>query len=284
MAVKASQPADTDRLGGRTKTNLLRRAFGRLAVAAFLAVVLGIWQIAVDAEWISRFVLPAPTAIGQELWNIAVETAEGGKMLESFLLTVQEIVIGFLIAGVAGIGLGVAVAKTAFGRRVLNPVLIGLYAAPKVALAPLLVVWFGFGITAKFMLGALIAFFPVVMDTAAGLASTDPAERRLFEVLRANPVQVFMKLELPTALPFIFAGLRTASVLAATGAVVGELLAGGQGLGGRIILASSQLALDRVFAFVIILSLLAIALYILVERLERRLVYWRETRSQRLEH
>lgn len=268
---------------GRQRRSIWDRLPTPVAVALFLAVAVGVWQLSVEANWISEFVLPPPTAIAEELWSIGQEFAQGGRVWNDLFLTTQEVVLGFVIAGIVGVGLGIAVAKTPFGRKVLSPILVALYAAPKIAFAPVLVVWFGFGIGPKFIMGALIAFFPVVVDTAAGLASTDPTERRLLQVLRAKPAQVFLKLELPTALPFIFAGLKTASVLAVIGAVVGEFLGGGNGLGARILTASSQLALARLFAFVILLSLLAIALYAFIGLLERRVIFWRETRAVPLE-
>ena len=201
----------------------------------------------------------------------------GGYVLDNFWVTVKEIVLGFLLAAIAGIGLGIVVGESAFGRIVLMPVMVAVNAAPKVAFAPIFVAWFGFGIGAKVAMGAFIAFFPLLIDTAAGLASTDPDEAKLFRAVRASRRQTFLKLKLPNALPFIFAGLKTAAVLAVVGAIVGEFLGGGRGLGSLIRIASSQLAIDRVFAFVLILSVIGYAAYAFVAWLERRIVFWRHS-------
>ena len=246
-----------------------------LSIAGLVAGILLLWQVAVWLEVTSELVLPPPLEVLDETVDLVSNMVRGGFVLENFWVTLQEIVLGFLLAAVAGIGLGIVVGETAFGRIVLMPVIVAVNAAPKVAFAPIFVAWFGFGIGAKVAMGAFIAFFPLLIDTAAGLAGTDPDQARLFRAVRASRLQTFLKLKLPNALPFIFAGLKTAAVLAVVGAIVGEFLGGGRGLGGLIRVAGSQLAIDRVFAFVLILSLIGYAAYAGVAWLERRIVFWR---------
>ena len=248
-----------------------------LSVLGLVALIVLLWQVAVWLEVTSQLVLPPPLEVLEETVDLVENMLRGGFVLDNSWITLKEIVLGFLLAAAAGIGLGIVVGETAFGRIVLMPFLVAVNAAPKVAFAPIFVAWFGFGIGAKVAMGAFIAFFPLLIDTAAGLAGTDPDQAKLFRAIRASRRQTFLKLKLPNALPFIFAGLKTAAVLAVVGAIVGEFLGGGRGLGGLIRVASSQLAIDRVFAFVLILSLIGYAAYASVAWLERRIVFWRHS-------
>lgn len=247
-----------------------------ISVTLLAACIVGFWQLAVSRDWVSEFVLPAPGDVARATWEATKDLLSGGIVWDNFWVTTQETVLGFLLAAAAGIVFGVLVAETAFGRRVLLPFLVGFYAAPKVAFAPLFVAWFGFGLTPKIVMAALIAFFPLFVDTAAGLSSLDEDKDKLFRSLRASRTTTLVKLKLPNALPFIFAGLKTAAVLSVIGAIVAEFMGGGRGLGAQLRVATSQLALDRVFAYVIILSVMATAFYALVDLVERRVVFWRK--------
>jgi NitT/TauT family transport system permease protein len=246
-----------------------------LSIGAFVALLFAVWQLVFWAEWTSEFILPAPLDVAREVGEMLKDMATGGFILDNFWITLKEIVLGLLLAAVAGIGLGAIVGETHFGRIVLMPFLVAVNAAPKVAFAPIFVAWFGFGISAKVAMGAFIAFFPLLIDTAAGLAAVGVEQVKLFRALRASRWQTFYKLKLPAALPFVFAGLKTAAVLAVVGAVVGEFLGGGDGLGGQIRVAASNLATDRVFAYVVILSAIGYAAYALVALVERKVVFWR---------
>ncbi len=248
-----------------------------ISIPLFGALLVFIWQVAVWVEITSEFVLPPPGEVGVELGQMLGSLFTGGYVLENLWVTMQEVLIGLLVAMVAGIGLGIVVAETSFGRHVVLPFVVGINAAPKVAFAPIFVAWLGFGIWAKVAMGAFIAFFPLLIDTAAGLAGVGGEQAKLFRALRASRIQTFFKLKLPNALPFIFAGLKTASVLAVVGAIVGEFLGGGGGFGELIRIAGSQLAIARVFGFVAILSGIGYLLYAIVARIERRVVFWRST-------
>ena len=248
-----------------------------ITVPLFGAVLVLIWQVAVWMEITSEFVLPPPGEVATELGQMLGNLFTGGYVLENLWVTMQEVFIGLLVAMVAGIGLGIVIAETSFGRQVVLPFVIGINAAPKVAFAPIFVAWLGFGIWAKVGMGAFIAFFPLLIDTAAGLANVDADQAKLFRAIRASRVQMFFKLKLPGGLPFIFAGLKTASVLAVVGAIVGEFLGGGAGFGSLIRIAGSQLAIARVFGFVTILSVIGYLLYAIVAWVERRVVFWRSS-------
>lgn len=247
-----------------------------VSVPLMAAAIVALWQAAVSFDWVSEFVLPPPGDVATATWSAVVDLVTGGVVWTHFWITTRETLFGFLLAAVAGFVFGALAAETAFGRRVLRPFLVGFYAAPKIAFAPLFVAWFGFGITPKVVMAAVIAFFPLFVDTAAGLSGVDEDKDKLFRSLRASRLETFVKLKLPNALPFVFAGLKTAAVLSVIGAIVGEFMGGGQGLGALLRVAVSQLALDRVFAYVIILSVMASLFYALVDLAERRLVFWRK--------
>lgn len=247
-----------------------------ISVALLAACIVGLWQAAVSFEWVSEFVLPPPGDVATATWEATIDLVTGGVVWENFWVTARETFLGFLLAAAAGVLFGIVVAETAFGRRVLLPFLVAFYAAPKVAFAPLFVAWFGFGLTPKVVMAAVIAFFPLFVDTAAGLASLDENKDKLFRSMRASRATTLLKLKLPNALPFIFAGLKTAAVLSVIGAIVAEFMGGGRGLGAQLRVATAQLALDRVFAYVIILSVMATAFYVLIDLLERRVVFWRK--------
>ncbi|MPZ95588.1 MAG: ABC transporter permease subunit [Propionibacteriales bacterium] len=235
---------------------------------------LGVWQGIVALELTSRILLPGPAETFEEVISTAGNIITGGHVAEALWLTTQEVVWGFLAASALGFALGVVVGETKFGQVAVMPYLVAFNALPKVAFAPVFVAWLGFGINSKVVMATFIAFFPVIVDTAAGLASADKDTVMLFRSMGASRWQTLRKLKLPGALPFIFAGLKTASVFAVVGAVVGEYLGGGGGLGELVRLSSQQLRIDRVFALIFYLSVVGLALFAIVGWIERRIVFW----------
>jgi len=246
-----------------------------VSITLFLLVVGLGWNALVASGVTSEFVLPPPVDVAVAFGRIVADVFRGGSAAQNLWITTQEVLIGFLAAAILGIGLGTLVAMTNFGRIVVLPLLVAINAAPKVAFAPIMVAWFGFGIWSKVALGAFIAFFPLLIDTAAGLSQVNADQDKLFRSIRAPGPQAFLKLRLPTALPFIFAGLKTAAVLSVVGAIVGEFLGGGGGLGEMIRIAGTQLSVARVFAFVLLLSIAGYLFYAVVAYAERRIVFWR---------
>lgn len=240
-----------------------------------LALLIGIWQLTVSAGWVSGYILPTPGDTGRALVDVTQSLVTGGDVWDNFLITLKEIVTGLGIAAVVGFVLGVLISETVIGRKVIQPFMVALYAAPKVALAPVFVAWFGFGLMPKVVMAATIAFFPIMVDTAAGLAGVDEDQDKLFMMNRASHWQRFTKLKLPTALPFVFAGLKSGAVLAVIGAIVAEFMGGGAGLGVLVKTASVSFALDRVFALIILLSVIAFLIYLGVDLVERKVVHWR---------
>lgn len=235
---------------------------------------LALWQAIVALEVTSRILLPGPAETFEEVISTARDIVTGGHVAEALWLTTQEVIWGFLAAAALGFTLGVVVGETKFGQVAVMPYLVAFNALPKVAFAPVFVAWLGFGINSKVVMATFIAFFPVIVDTAAGLAAADKDTIMLFRSMGASRWQTLRKLKLPAALPFIFAGLKTASVFAVVGAVVGEYLGGGGGLGELVRLSSQQLRIDRVFALIFYLSLVGLALFAVVGWIERKVVFW----------
>jgi NitT/TauT family transport system permease protein len=198
----------------------------------------------------------------------------GDYMLHALWVTTQEVLLGFIIAVVLGFGLGVLVGETSFGERAVMPYLVAVNTMPKVAFAPLFVSWLGFGIASKVALAAFIAFFPVIVGTAAGLHAADQNARMLFKTMGANRWQTLVQLKLPIGMPHFFSGLKNAAVLVVVGAVVGEFLGGGKGFGELIRVAAAQLDTPRVFSLIIYLSLLGLATFWVVAWAQRRFVFW----------
>ncbi|MGH2751368.1 MAG: ABC transporter permease [Actinomycetota bacterium] len=258
------------------RESLLDRMPQWLALLLLGGAGLLIWQLITSLELVSRILLPGPAETFREVANSAQGIVRGDYVLEALWITTQEVILGFIAAATLGFALGVVVGESKFGQKAVMPYLVGFNALPKVAFAPVFVAWLGFGINSKVVMALFIAFFPVIVDTAAGLASTDRDAIMLFRSLGASRWQTLRKLKLPNALPFIFAGLKTAAVFSVVGAVVGEYLGGGKGLGELVRLSAQQLRIDRVFALIFYLSLIGLALFGLMSWLERRLVFWRK--------
>jgi NitT/TauT family transport system permease protein len=238
------------------------------------AVVLVLWEAVCRMGLVSRLVLPAPSAIVVELWSALREIALGGPMRTHTLTTLYEILAGFGTGVGVGFVLGVLIAEIPAVRRIAMPWLIALNAAPKIALAPLLLVWFGFGMGSKIVMAALIAFFPLLINVVSGLSQVEEAKLRLMRSLAASRMKTLTKVKLPDAMPSIFAGLKTAIVLAVVGAVVGEFVGAESGLGHVIKQSEFQLDVAQTFAVIVLLSIIGIALFYVIEFVERRALFW----------
>lgn len=241
----------------------------------FGLALIGTWQLVVWAGLVSEFVLPSPWDTLMALGRAAENILTGGFLFDAFVITTTEVVAGLAVATVAGLILGVIVGDTRFGADVVMPYVVAVNSMPKIAFAPVFVAWLGFGLSPKILLAAFIAFFPVVVNTAAGVAAHSENEAYLFSSMRASRLQTLVKLKLPTALPYIFAGVKTAAVLCVIGAIVAEFMGGnGQGVGELIRLRSGELRMDDVFALILLLSLVGTAIYGAITLLERRVVHW----------
>lgn len=230
--------------------------------------ILAIWQTYTQLSGISRIVLPSPIDI------LTVSVRRYDLLLMETWPTVAETVLGFGLALAIGIPLAVCVANSRLLNLALYPILVATQSVPKVAIAPIILVWFGLGMESKLAIAFLVAFFPVVVDTATGLRATPVGLLELAHSLRASSWQVFAKVQVPAALPFIFAGAKVAITLAVIGAVIGEFVGSVSGLGNLLLTANSQLDGPLAWAALIWLSALGILLFAAVALTERLAMPW----------
>jgi putative hydroxymethylpyrimidine transport system permease protein len=249
----------------------VRRVLPPLAIVVAL---LGAWELAAqwdllaDALGIEPFLVPAPSEIAEALWEDRELLAEDGWV------TLQEVLLGFALAVFAGVLLAIPLHLSATLRSAFYPLLVASQTVPIIVIAPILVVWFGFGIGPKLAIIALICFFPITVNTLDGLRSVDPDLVKLMRTLDAGRWQIFRRVEAPTALPYFFSGAKIAVAVAVIGAVFGEWAGSDSGLGHLMLQASAQLLTARLFAAVVVLSAFAIGLFWLLSALERRVAWW----------
>ncbi|PWC35892.1 ABC transporter permease [Azospirillum sp. TSO35-2] len=241
---------------------------GRLASWLLLPALLAAWEGYCRLSGIPALVVPPPSAVAAALWN----GLAGGRLLPHIAMTATEMALGLALGCVVGFLAGVVLAEAPGLRRLLYPYIIASQVVPKLALAPLFIIWFGFGMTSTVAITALICFFPLLENTLTGLEQTDPNKRELFRMLRATRLQTLLRLKIPSGLPVILAGLRVAVVLALVGAVVGEFIGGRQGLGASIIAAQGMMDSALMFALFALITALGMIVYQATLRLERWLL------------
>jgi len=249
-----------------------------LLSAGALASFVVLWEGAVRLLRVPEIVLPPPTSVLAALYSILVS----GAVFVHLGITLTEILLGFAIGAVFAFVLGSLIALFRFVDRMLYPYIIALQAVPKVALAPLLVIWFGFGLESKILMTAVIAFFPILVNTVVGLRHVEQDRLDLMVALKATRWQIFRFVRLPTALPFIFAGLDVGIVLSVIGAIVGEFVGASGGLGYLLLVYNADLKIAAVFALLIILAVLGIVLHSSVMLVQRRVMFWAETGTDRV--
>jgi ABC-type nitrate/sulfonate/bicarbonate transport system permease component len=240
-----------------------------------LAVLLASWELWVRVRDVAPYVLPPPSRIWPAFWE--ARPLLGGHLST----TLTETVLGVVLGAALGAVLAVVIAGVPLLRRALEPLLVASQTIPLIVLAPLLVLWFGFGMTPKIVIVVLIVFFPVAISTAAGLMATDPEQIDLVRSLGARRRQVFRLVTLPSALPSFFAGLRISAAYAVAGAVYGELIGGSSGLGLFIERSRRSYRVDQVLVAVLLITLLSAALFGLVHLLSRLAMPWARAADQR---
>jgi NitT/TauT family transport system permease protein len=238
------------------------------AIALGVAIV-GLWEALTRGLALQPNMFPPPSAV---IWSLFVRL---DLLMEHAWLTFYQTVIGFLLSVLVGVLLGWTISKSRILFGALYPVIVVLQVMPKEALAPLLVLWFGAGTLSRMILAFLIAFFPMVINTIFGVRSLNPSMRDYATSLRCGYWQFFSKVELPWALPSIFAGMKISVTLSIIGVVVAEIVAGRSGLGYLLLFASSRLDMSFSLAILLVLAIWGGALYSIVALLERRAIYWR---------
>lgn len=255
----------------------------RSRVAAFLlglgilGAFLAAWKAYVSMADVSAFVLPPP----EDVWRSIVDLLGQERTWHHAWITFQEIILGFGLALALGLVVGILIGELPLLDRAVNPFLIALQVLPKVAIIPLLILWLGFGMSAKVVVAAVFAFFPITAGTRAGIRAVDPGHRDLATTLGTTRRQRLRFVVLPSALPSILTGMEVAIVLATVGAVVAEYLAGSEGLGWLAVASLNQLRVDDLFAVIFILAAMGFVVYAAVAGLRRVLVPWHPSADDR---
>lgn len=245
----------------------MRRYGPALATGALLAAA---WELLPPALSVPELLIPRASVVVRSLWV----QLERGLIFDNLLVTLGEALAGFALGSAAGIVGGALITRSPLVERALLPYLVGLQSLPKVALAPLLVVWLGFGIASKVSIATIIAFFPVLINSMIGFTTVETEKLELMRSLVASEWQVFRILRFPNALPFIFGGLNVAVVFSVTGALVGEFVGAKQGLGMLLLQFNYNMDIGGMFAVLIVLALMGATLHGAVRALQRRLVFW----------
>lgn len=264
----SAEPERTGEFGAR----LLRLLDALWRPAAVLAAIFLLWWVATAQEWVATYLVPTP---GQ-VWERTLQ--DWSSLMYHSYVTLYETVVGFLLASVLGLATAVAIAYSKTLEKTLYPIVLFAQVIPKIAIAPLIVVWFGNDLAPKIILAVLIAFFPVVVSGVAGLRSTDPELLELSATMGASRWQTFRKIRFPNALPHLMAGEKVAVTLAVVGAVVGEFVGASEGLGYQLMIANGNLDAPLLFAALILMSLIGILLFVVIEVAEAVLIPWHASR------
>lgn len=266
-AGKAQRKQDKSMSGKKRARVSWQDRYSALLVAV---VLIGAWQILVPLSGLSEFVLPTPLAIAKRIVN------DLPLLSAHTYVTLLEVIFGFTLGALIGIPLALSIFYSRAFERAIYPILVGLQTVPKVSLAPILVLYLGYGWAPKIVLAFMISFFPIVISTVVGLQSLDKNLVNLVRSMGANEWQTFFKLRLPAALPNIFAGFKVAISLAVIGAVIGEYVAAERGLGYLQLQANSQFDTTLNFATVVTISALGVMLYFVIDIIETRVSHKRD--------
>ncbi|MFC7401866.1 ABC transporter permease [Citricoccus sp. GCM10030269] len=244
-------------------------------VGAPLLVILlcVVWEISVRALEVSTLILPPPSMIAERLG----ELIQDPEVWSHAGITATEIIFGFLLAVLFGVIVGVLLGKIAWLEMTVRPIIVLLQVVPKVAFVPLFVIWFGFGMSSKVIIAAMLAFFPIMLNVLLGVKSIDPGHRDVMTALNAGNRQRFTNLDFRSVMPYLLAGMETGIVFAVIGAIVGEYLGGNEGLGYMVVRTLNQLDAPGLFGVVVLLAVLGLLLYGAVFALKRFLIPWHES-------
>jgi NitT/TauT family transport system permease protein len=260
---------------GSAGLRIWRALWNRAVSPLFAILLLGYWEFHVRYFEVEALLLPPPSHIAVSFWNGMVS----GLFLKHFGITVYRALTGFAIATVFGIALGALISQFRFVEKTIYPWVVALQTVPKIAIAPLILVWRGYGSLSKIVTATLVAFFPVLVNTIIGLRSCEQSKLDLMRSYRASRWLTFRLVELPNALPFIFAGLSVAAVFSILGALVGEFVGSKDGIGFLILDANYQLNIPRVFALLILLGLYGIIVHLALQLAHKKLVFWNEPKD-----
>jgi NitT/TauT family transport system permease protein len=269
MATSASTSGPMDQATGGIR---LQKA---LTPVAGVLVFLAAWQVGVMVYKVPSYLLPAPTEIAQTF------VSEFPRLLQHGWVTTYEMLLGYALAVAIAVPLAVAITSSKRFDDFVMPTMLFFQVVPKVAIAPLFLVWFGVGTTPKVLVAFLISFFPIVIDAAVGLRSMSPEMTDLARSMGASRLQIFAQFRLPTSLPYLFSGLKVAATLAIAGAVVGEFVGADKGLGYLLLVTNSNMETSLMFATIVALTIIGLAFFYAVEFVEALLIPWHVTHRTR---
>lgn len=252
------------------RVSWLRRFRGPIGALIIFVVLLSVWTWLVESETIHRVILPPPGDVASAFFTTFTE----GFFYEHLWVTVQEVLIGFGFGTLLGFSLGAVLGSSALAREVSYAYIVAFQGLPKIVLAPVFITAFGFGMMSKVMMAVAISFFPLLINTMSGLMTVDAEAIQLMRSLTATKRDIFWKLAVKHAMPSIFAGVKTSLTLALVGAIVGEFVGARAGLGFLLASYSYQLQVDRVWAVTVVLAILGIILFVLIEWVDKKVVFW----------
>lgn len=246
----------------------MKRYGGYLYPVATLVVILVAWELAARAGYFPRYILPSPSGIAVRFVQMHA------LILKESLFTLQETVLGFGLSVVIGIPLGMLLVTSHTFNRAVYPLLVASQVVPKIAIAPLFLVWFGFGMLSKVLITFLMAFFPIVIAAVVGLQATEIEKLHVARAAGASKLQLFWLVRLPNALPAIFGGMKVSITLAVVGALVGEFVAAENGVGRLLLSASGNMDTELLFAGIFALVVIGVVLFLVMEVLEKLALPW----------
>ena len=255
----------------RFELDLRERSEFVLVPVSFVTLVL-LWEYGVRWFDVPAFVLPPPSAI----WESLLSQLQTPRFWENLWVTTQEIIAGYLIGVISAFLIGVAVVQSRIIEKTVFPYVVAFQTVPKIALAPLFIIWFGFGMTSKILIAALVSFFPMLINVIEGLRSADQDQIELMRSLDATKRQIFFKVQLPNSMPFVFAGLDIGIVFAIIGAVVGEWVGARAGLGYQLLQFIYDFNIAGLFAVLIVLAVMGLIAHWTIRFLQRRVAGWTE--------
>ena len=268
---------------GETLTGFQRLPQSALLLIS-LVVILGLWELGIQVLKVSPWILPAPSQIVVALrQGFATDPFSRASFTYHLAITLYEALVGFVIGSLIGLVCGTTIAQSRFAEKLLFPYLVAIQSMPKMAIAPLLLIWFGFGLESKIVLVILVTSFPVLINSIAGFKSVDPERIELLRSLCATPSQIFIKVRLPSALPYIFAGLDIGIVSSLLAAVVAEFVGGQRGMGVYLVQLNLGMDIAGVFAILLILSLTGIGLHALLILIQRHFLFWAHETTEEVE-
>ncbi len=255
----------------RSASSAARIPFWAQHLAVFAAFIL-LWEASVVFGWVSPLILPSPFDVVVAWWDLSIVR---GLIWSHFFVTFTEVVLGFLIGATFGVSIAVFSVLSETFRRLVSPYMVALQVTPRIAIAPIIVAWLGFGMEPKIAIAAIICFFPIFINALTGLMQVDEESLEMFKSMRASRWHIFRHLQLPGAMPVIMAGFKTGVSLALIGAIVGEFVSASVGLGVLIQRFSFQLQLPQAFACLIMLTVMGLILYGIATFADRHIVFWR---------